>query len=70
MTIADANAARLFRLEEKIAYQDKTIAELNEVVVALNRELTEFSRRLQALERVSQVELGRREMPNEEPPHY
>jgi uncharacterized coiled-coil protein SlyX len=64
------DTSRLVTLEEKVAYQDKTIAELNEVVVSLNRELSELKTRLAAVERVVSAELGQRDMPNERPPHY
>ena len=62
--------ARLLTLEEKVAYQDKTILELNEVVTALNRQVTELKSRLEQIERLVGGELSRREMPNEKPPHY
>jgi uncharacterized coiled-coil protein SlyX len=62
--------ARLLVLEEKVAYQDKTIAELNDVVVGLNRLVTDLGTRLEAMERLVGGELSRREMPNEKPPHY
>lgn len=65
-----AEATRLLTLEEKVAYQDKTIAELNEVVVTLNRQVSDAARRLGELERLFGSELSRREMPNEKPPHY
>lgn len=65
-----SDAQRLLTLEEKVAYQDKTIAELNEVVVALNLQASELSARLEQLERLIGGELSRREMPNEKPPHY
>lgn len=65
-----ADSARLLTLEEKVAYQDKTIAELNEVVVTLNREVASMAGRLKELERLFGSELSRREMPNEKPPHY
>lgn len=65
-----SDSARLLTLEEKVAYQDKTIAELNEVVIALNRQATELRGRLEQLERLFGTELSRREMPNEKPPHY
>jgi uncharacterized coiled-coil protein SlyX len=58
--------ARLLKLEEKVAYQDKLIAELNEVVVSLHRVTDTLSERLRTIER----ELGARDMPNEPPPHY
>ena len=65
-----ADAQRLLALEEKVAYQDKAIAELNDVVVTLNRQATELTSRLAQLERLLGSELSRREMPNEKPPHY
>jgi uncharacterized coiled-coil protein SlyX len=65
-----ADAARLLALEEKVAYQDKTIAELNEVMVTLNREVARMAGRLKELERLFGSELSRRDMPNEKPPHY
>jgi SlyX protein len=65
-----SDAPRLLTLEEKVAYQDKTIAELNDVVTSLNREVSELTQRLQQLERLFGTELSRREMPNEKPPHY
>ncbi|HTQ04364.1 MAG TPA: SlyX family protein [Polyangiaceae bacterium] len=61
---------RLLRLEEKVAYQDKLIAELNDVVVSLHRRADELEKRLAAAERTIRSELGGREMPNEKPPHY
>jgi len=66
----ESNEVRLLRLEEKIAYQDKTIAELNDVVVALNRRATELRERLAAVERVVRSELGGQDAPHEKPPHY
>jgi len=70
MSTHDDESPRLVALETKIAYQDKTIAELNQVVVDLNKDVADFSRRLQALERMVRTDLERREMPNEKPPHY
>lgn len=65
-----SDSARLLNVEEKIAYQDKTIAELNEVVVTLNRQVADLKARLEQIERLVGSELSRREMPNEKPPHY
>ncbi len=70
MSETPVSEARLLKLEEKVAYQDKLISELNEVVVEVNRLADGLSRRLQALERALRSELGGREMPNEKPPHY
>jgi uncharacterized coiled-coil protein SlyX len=62
--------ARLLTLEEKVAYQDKTIAELNDVVTDLNRLVVGLTSRLTQLEKLFGSELSRRDMPNEKPPHY
>ena len=62
--------ARLVTLEEKVAYQDKTIAELNDVIVTLNRQVSDLKNRIEQIERLVGGELSRREMPNEKPPHY
>ncbi len=70
MTEVGSKDTRLLMLEEKVAYQDKLIAELNEVVVALNRRASELGVRLEAIERTIRSELAPREMPNEKPPHY
>lgn len=66
----ETTEARLLKLEEKVAYQDKTIAELNDVVVTLNRRTAELHERLEAIERVVRNELGGRDAPHEKPPHY
>jgi len=70
MSEASTHEARLLKLEEKIAYQDKIIAELNEVVVTLSRSVDGMQKRLDSLELAIRGELGAREQPNEKPPHY
>jgi uncharacterized coiled-coil protein SlyX len=70
MSEASSDRARILKLEEKVAYQDKIIAELNDVVVTLNRAVDGLSKRLQSVERTVRSELGAREQPNEKPPHY
>lgn len=65
-----AEEERLLRIETKIAYQDKLIADLNDVIVDLNRTVSEYRKRLDAVERAFRSELERRDMPNEKPPHY
>jgi uncharacterized coiled-coil protein SlyX len=68
MTDWDDN--RLLNLETKVAYQDKHIAELNDVIVDLNRTVAELTRRIVAVEKLTDAEFGRREVLNEKPPHY
>lgn len=70
MPTHSVDEARLIRLEEKLAYQDKLIDELNEVVTSLNRDNAELTRRLEVLERAYRELAAPREMPNEKPPHY
>lgn len=70
MSTQDPTEMRLLKLEEKVAYQDKTIADLNDVVIELNQTVTALARRLEAVERLVRAELGRRDMPDEKPPHY
>lgn len=65
----DPSEARLIALETKLAYQEKTIAELNEVIIDQNRTIAELQRRLTLVEGQLQAESGR-ELPHERPPHY
>ena len=65
-----AQETRLLNLEEKVAYQDKIIAELNDVVVSLNRVASSLETRLRGLENALRNDLGARDFPNEKPPHY
>jgi uncharacterized coiled-coil protein SlyX len=67
---AEDDPERFVRLETKIAYQERTISDLNEVVVSLNQLVSDFQRRLAVLERWVRAELEPRDMPNEKPPHY
>jgi uncharacterized coiled-coil protein SlyX len=62
--------ARLLKLEEKVAYQDKLIAELNEVVVSLHKKHDQLQARFTIVETALRAELGLRDVPNEKPPHY
>jgi uncharacterized coiled-coil protein SlyX len=65
-----AKDARLLKLEEKVAYQDKLIADLNDVVVSLHRLTGDLGVRLRNVESALRSELGARDVPNEKPPHY
>jgi uncharacterized coiled-coil protein SlyX len=62
--------ARLLKLEEKVAYQDKLIAELNDVVVSLHRKHDQLQARFAVMEASLRSELDRRDVPHEKPPHY
>ena len=67
----DSIEARFIALETKLAYQDKLIAELNEVIVERTRELSVLSKRLQHLERYVREPTAEEAAPaNEPPPHY
>ena len=66
----EASSSSIIELEMKIAYQDKLIADLNDVVVSLNRNVSELARRLETLERTLRNHTEVREMPIERPPHY
>lgn len=61
---------RLLTLETKVSYQDKHIAELNQVVTELNQTMGDLVKRLEATERLLTAEFGSREVLNERPPHY
>jgi SlyX protein len=67
---AASDEARLLKLEEKVAYQDKLIAELNEVVVSLHKKHDQLEARFAVVEAALRSELGLRDVPNEKPPHY
>jgi len=70
MNEGEASSHHIIELEMKIAYQDKTIADLNDVVVSLNKMVTELARRLEAVERALRGQVDARDMPIERPPHY
>jgi len=62
--------ARLLKLEEKVAYQDKLLADLNEVVVALHRRVDQLGARTATTEHTMRQELEGRDVAHEKPPHY
>lgn len=65
----DSTEERFLRLETKVAYQDKLISELNEVILVQGRELSSLRVRMDAVARV--VRDGPSEDPsNDPPPHY
>ena len=62
--------ARLDALEIRIAHQDRTIAELNEVVAEQWKKIDLLSRRVAALVEEFRNSEPRREGPEPPPPHY
>lgn len=66
----DPVEARFVALETKVAYQDKLIAELNEVVVARAREIDVIAKRLTTLERYLREPQDEPTPAQERPPHY
>lgn len=64
--------ARIERLEEQLAFQTRTVEELNEVVTAQASQLDTLTRRLAALvEHVEELEdAASRGAPMTKPPHY
>jgi len=72
MSTAHASAdgeERFVALETKLAYQEKLLAELNEVLVEHSRVLYELRKRAQQSEAALRDVLEEKP-PNEKPPHY
>ena len=61
---------RFVTLETKISYQEKTIAELNEVVTEQQEQLRDLERRLNTLEALVEQGTADDDPGNERPPHY
>ena len=61
---------RFVILETKVAYQDKTIADLNDVLIEQNRTIETLRRRLERFEQQLDLLLGQFDAPPEKPPHY
>ncbi|HSC86339.1 MAG TPA: SlyX family protein [Polyangiaceae bacterium] len=68
-TSGDRDDERFIALESKLAYQEKLLAELNEVLVEHSRILTELQKRAKDSESALRDALEVRP-PNERPPHY
>lgn len=66
----DYDERRFVTLETKIAYQEKTIADLNEVVIEQSRAFEKLTRRFTRLEQQIEQLLGQHDAPAEKPPHY
>lgn len=69
-TDMDLMENRFVALETKAAYQEKTIADLNEVVIDQNRSIEKLGRRVTRLEEQLETLLGQQDAPIERPPHY
>lgn len=60
---------RFIALETRIAYQDKLLLELHEVLLERGRQVDQLEARLAAIKK--QLEAGSEpHVPNEPPPHY
>lgn len=67
--MSDTDKERFVSIETKIAYQEKLIAELNEVLLERGQEIDKLTRRLDSLEKLARD--GAPENPgHERPPHY
>jgi len=68
------NEERLVNIETKIAYQEQTIKELNDVVCEQQQEIERLGNICDALvkrvKELSGLTLGIDAPPNEKPPHY
>ena len=61
---------RLIIIEPKLAYQDKTISELSDVIVDQARAIDALKAELQKLDTYMRAGAERGDMPHEKPPHY
>ncbi len=66
----EENDLRFIQLETKVAYQDKLIAELNEVIIERTYALDALARRVEAVEKLLREPPGETGPANEKPPHY
>ena len=63
------------KIESKIAFQEKAIADLNDALVDQARTILDLQRRIELLERVmrginQRFEAQTEQLPYEKPPHY
>jgi SlyX protein len=62
---------RIDALESRLAYQDRTIEQLNETITSQWKQIDALTRQLAALtERLQEAETDRPAPANERPPHY
>jgi uncharacterized coiled-coil protein SlyX len=62
--------SRLLTLEEKAAYQERTIADLSDMIIELRRDLMKLESRIKAVEGVVRAPLDAPDAADEKPPHY
>lgn len=68
---AEEMAIRIAELEQRIAEQDKVLADLNEMVVSQWRKIDSLERRLGELrDEFDAASLNRPDAPEPPPPHY
>ncbi len=65
-----SDSRRLDALEERIAHQDHTLGELNEVIAAQWRQIDRLTRELGRLREELQTIGPQRNAPEPPPPHY
>ncbi len=66
-----ALTARLDALEEKVAYQDQTIEDLNQVIAGQWKQIDALNRQIGKLDdQLREVEAGMPSRPEPPPPHY
>lgn len=61
---------RIIELETKVAYQDRTIEALNEVVTRQQDQIDRLEERLRSLRARVQSAIAEPDIPDEPPPHY
>jgi SlyX protein len=61
---------RFVILETKLAYQERLLEELNQVLIDKSRELDDLQRRLKNIEELARQGDTDRKIPHEPPPHY
>jgi SlyX protein len=64
------HSSRFDTMEVRIAHQDQTIAELNEVITAQWRKIDALERQVAKLTDEYQNMVAPRELPEPPPPHY
>jgi SlyX protein len=75
VTSDDRDHPELIELQIKVAYQERTLGELNEALIDQSRSVLELIRRVEALEKVVKTLAASAlqeapQPPNERPPHY